>query len=84
MGIFDFLGKGKSKELAKDRLKFVLIHDRAMIPPAVVEKMRDEIIEIISKYVEIDKEEFNFQISNLEESDRKTAIIANIPIRNIR
>lgn len=84
MGIFDFFGKNNSGNLAKDRLKLVLIHDRAMIPADVMEKMRDEIIAVISKYVEIDKGEFNFEISPLEKNDRKTAIIANIPIKNIK
>lgn len=84
MGIFDFFGKNNSKEMAKDRLKLVLIHDRAMIPASVMEKMRDEIIATISKYVEIDKNEFNFEISPLENNDRRTAIIANIPIKNMK
>ncbi|MGL4253498.1 MAG: cell division topological specificity factor MinE [Fusobacteriaceae bacterium] len=84
MGIFDFFGKNNSKETAKDRLKLVLIHDRAMIPANVMEKMRDEIIAVISKYVEIDKNEFNFEISPLENNDRRTAIIANIPIKNTK
>lgn len=84
MGIFDFFGKNNSKEMAKDRLKLVLIHDRAMIPASVMEKMRDEIIATISKYVEIDKNEFNFEISPLESNDRRTAIIANIPIKSTK
>ncbi|MGL4404055.1 MAG: cell division topological specificity factor MinE [Fusobacteriaceae bacterium] len=84
MKIFDFFGKNNSKETAKDRLKLVLIHDRAMIPANVMEKMRDEIIAVISKYVEIDKNEFNFEISPLENNDRRTAIIANIPIKNTK
>ncbi|MGL5051588.1 MAG: cell division topological specificity factor MinE [Fusobacteriaceae bacterium] len=84
MGIFDIFGSSKSKNIAKDRLKLVLIHDRAMIPPALMEKMRDEIIAVISKYVEIDSEQFNIEISSLEDHDRKTALVANIPIKNLK
>ncbi|MGL6120759.1 MAG: cell division topological specificity factor MinE [Fusobacteriaceae bacterium] len=84
MGIFDIFGSSKSKNIAKDRLKLVLIHDRAMIPPALMEKMRDEIIAVISKYVEIDSEQFNIEISSLEDQDRKTALVANIPIKNLK
>lgn len=84
MGIFDIFGSNKSKNVAKDRLKLVLIHDRAMIPPSLMEKMRDEIISVISKYVEIDTGNFNIEISSLEDQDRKTALVANIPIKNLR
>ena len=84
MGLFDMFGSSKSKNIAKDRLKLVLIHDRAMIPPALMEKMRDEIIAVISKYVEIDRGEFNIEISSLEDHDRKTALVANIPIKNLK
>lgn len=84
MGIFDIFGSNKSKNVAKDRLKLVLIHDRAMIPPSLMEKMRDEIISVISKYVEIDTENFNIEVSSLEDQDRKTALVANIPIKNLR
>jgi len=50
------LGKtDKSKSVAKDRLKLVLMHDRSDIPAPTLEKMRAEVIEVIRKYVEIDE-----------------------------
>ena len=60
MSIFSFFNKEeKSKDVAKDRLKLVLIHDRAMLSSGMLEQMRDDIIAVISKYVEIDKESLN-------------------------
>ncbi|MGL5123174.1 MAG: cell division topological specificity factor MinE [Fusobacteriaceae bacterium] len=85
MGMFNLLfKKDKSKNIAKDRLKLVLIHDRAIIPEEIMTKMRDEIIQIISKYVVIDSGEFNIEISNLAETDRKTALVVNIPIKSLK
>lgn len=84
MGLFDFLKKESdgSKNIAKDRLKFVLIHDRAMLPSGVLEQMKDEIIEVISKYVDIDKESLNIEIAQNPENNRKSALVANIPLKN--
>lgn len=81
MGLFNFLKKDKSSSLAKDRLKFVLIHDRAMLSPATLEKLRDEIISVISKYVEIDKNSLNIEIAQENDNGRETALVANIPIK---
>ena len=64
MSIFSFFNKEeKSKDVAKDRLKLVLIHDRAMLSSGMLEQMRDDIIAVISKYVEIDKESLNIEIA---------------------
>ena len=82
MGIFDFFKKeeNNSKNIAKDRLKFVLIHDRAMLPASVLEEMKDEIIAVISKYVDIDKEALNIEVTENPENKRSTPLIANIPL----
>ena len=44
-----------SKEIAKDRLKVVLIHDRANISPEVMQALKNDIIEVISHYMDINK-----------------------------
>lgn len=72
--------KQKSKNVAKDRLKFVLVQDRAMISPRDLEKMKDDIIAVISKYVEIDNDSINIDIFQDDNNDRKTTLQANIPI----
>lgn len=76
-----FKKENTSKDLAKDRLKLVLIHDRCNISPSLMEKIREDIIKSISKYVDIDVERLNIEMSELEEDGRKTALVANIPIK---
>lgn len=70
-----------SKSVAKDRLKLVLMHDRADIPAPMMEQMRQEIIAVIAKYVEINEAELKV---DLERADSEVALVANIPIRRVR
>ena len=82
MSIFSFFNKEeKSKDVAKDRLKLVLIHDRAMLSSGMLEQMRDDIIAVISKYVEIDKESLNIDIAENPDNTRRTTLVANIPLK---
>ncbi len=77
-----FGGKSKSShEIARDRLKVVLVHDRASISPEVMEKMREEILQVISKYMDVDRKSMDI---GLETQDDAVAVVANIPIRNYR
>lgn len=79
--------KGKSSSVAKDRLKLVLIHDRINCSTELLEMMRADILAVISKYVDIDTEDFNIEISNIqyEEGGKKAPVLsANIPIKNLK
>lgn len=81
-------GKSKnSKDCAKERLKLVLIHDRANVSPQFLEMVKGEIIKVISNYMDIDEDTLDIQMTRTksEEGDRIVpALVANIPIRNVK
>ena len=78
--ITNLFKKENSKEDAKNRLKLVLIQDRAMLPSGMLESMKDDILQVLSKYVEIEKSKLNIEVCPYEEDPRKIALVANIPI----
>ena len=73
--------KESSRDVARNRLKFVLIHDRANVSPEVMENLKNDIIKVISKYMEIDSRAMNI---SLENEDNAVALVANIPISNMK
>ena len=66
MGFMDFFKKKNSGNVAKDRLKLLLISDRADCSPDVMENIKNDIIQVISKYMEIDAEGLDIQITQTE------------------
>lgn len=70
-----------SSDEAKRRLKLVIAHDRIGLSSEKVDEMRREILEVIAKYVEIDPDDMEFDLSS---NDRMTALVANLPIRRIK
>jgi cell division topological specificity factor len=70
-------GNRKSARTAKDRLKLVLIHDRINLSPKLVDEMKDEIVEVISKYVEIDPNLVQISVSH---DGREQRLVADIPL----
>ncbi len=90
MDFFSFFRKKDntaSKNVAKDRLKLVLVHDRVNCSSQVLEMLKTDIIKVISNYMEIDEEELDIQITQTQ-SDDKTGTVpvlyANIPIKSMR
>ena len=82
-----FSKRQPSKNVAKDRLKLVLIHDRANCSTELLEMLRVDIIKVISNYMEIDEEGLDIQISQApaEEGGANVPMLyANIPIKNMR
>ncbi len=76
-----FFSQQDSRSVAKDRLQLVLIHDRSDISPQVMESLRRDIIDVISKYMDIDERHIDLQ---LEKEDSSVALVANIPVRTVR
>ncbi len=68
----------KSANTAKERLQLVLIHDRTELTPAQLDAMRGELVDVISKYVSIDKQAVQINIS---QEGREQRLIADIPIK---
>ncbi|NLH06732.1 MAG: cell division topological specificity factor MinE, partial [Chloroflexi bacterium] len=52
-----------SRQVAKERLQLVLVHDRSNLSPEQVERMKDEILEVISRYVEFDPQMVNIRLT---------------------
>jgi cell division topological specificity factor len=71
-------GKRRSASTAKERLQLVLIHDRADLPPGVMEDLRDEIIEVISRHVDVDRELVELRVS---QEGRNQRLLADIPLQ---
>lgn len=87
MGLMDFFKKKTSGDIAKDRLKLVLVSDRANCSPDIMEMIKNDIIQVISKYMEIDAEGLDIQITQTEsETTNGTvpALYANIPIKDLK
>ena len=83
MSLLDFLNRffGKdnstSKNVAKERLRLVLVHDRANVSPQLLESLKEDLIKVISNYMEIDENSLEV---NLDSSDDSVALVANIPV----
>jgi cell division topological specificity factor len=87
MGLMELFKRKNSGDVAKDRLKLLLVSDRANCSPDMMEQIKNEIIQVISKYMDIDTEGLDIQITQTEsEGNNGTvpALFANIPIKDIR
>ncbi|SEF89685.1 cell division topological specificity factor [Caloramator fervidus] len=86
MDFFKFFSKQPpSKDVAKERLKLILIHDRANVSPTFLEMLKSDIIRVISDYAEIDERGLEIKLTKAgEEGINTPALIANIPIKKMK
>ncbi len=73
------IGRKKSASSAKERLQLVLIHDRTDLTPAELEALKDDLIETISRHVEIDSAAVSISVA---QDGRSQRLVADIPLRS--
>ncbi len=76
-----FTGNRGSKGVAKERLRLVLIHDRSEVSPELLSLIKEEIVQVISKYMEIDE---GTSEVNLHSSDGSAVLEANLIIKAVK
>lgn len=69
--------KESTKDVACNRLRVVLMQDRTNLTPELLERMRGELVELLSKYLEMDKEALEL---NLEQDGEQVALMLSIPV----
>ncbi|WP_432664235.1 cell division topological specificity factor MinE [Wukongibacter baidiensis] len=88
LDVFKFFGKseGTSKDVAKDRLKLVLVHDRTNCSANFLEMVKGDLLNVISDYMEIDEDGLDIRITKTKRPDDKVmpALVANIPIKKMK
>jgi cell division topological specificity factor len=70
-----------SKNIAKERLRLVLVHDRVNVSPQFMETLKDDMIKVISNYMEINERDMEV---NLTRTKSSVALVANIPINRMK
>ncbi|MES2638299.1 MAG: cell division topological specificity factor MinE [Myxococcota bacterium] len=86
MSLFDRLFSGKSsqsagsKEDAKSRLKILLVHDQVDLTPSQMNAMKAEILEVIARYCEVDREHVDVR---LEKADNGISVVSSVPVRRV-
>ena len=78
--MFNWFGKKRSAQSAKERLQLVLIHDRTNLTSAELTALKDEILEVISRHVDIDSEAVQIDV---EQDGRTQRLVADIPLRSL-
>jgi cell division topological specificity factor len=86
--MFDLLQKmfgkepPKSKDIAKERLRLVLVHDRVNVSPQFMETIKEDMIKVISNYMEINEKEM--EVSLTQTNSSQVALVANIPVSRMK
>ena len=78
--MFNWLRPKRSAQNAKERLQLVLIHDRTNLTSAELTALKDEILEVISRHVDIDSEAVQIDV---EQDGRTQRLVADIPLRSL-
>lgn len=71
----------RSKDIAKERLRLVLVHDRVNVSPQFMEVLKDDMIRVISNYMDINEQDMEINLTN---SKTSVALVANIPVNRMK
>jgi cell division topological specificity factor len=74
------IGRKRSAKSAKERLQLVLVHDRTDMTQLEMEALRDDILAVISRHVDVDPEGVRI---DLERDGREQRLVADIPLRSV-
>ncbi|NLJ83324.1 MAG: cell division topological specificity factor MinE [Halanaerobiaceae bacterium] len=69
---------GSSKDIAKERLQFILIHDRIKLTPEEMDSLKQDMLDVLSKYINVDDRGIRMAVDRI---DGVTALVANFPIK---
>ena len=70
-----------SADIAKERLRLVLVHDRTNVSPQFLESLKEDLIAVISRYMEIETDSMDV---TLQSGENQVALVANIPVRRMK
>jgi len=85
--VLDFLSRifgrenSSSRNVAKERLRLVLVHDRAGVSPELLQALKSDLIQVINNYMDIDEEALEV---SLDSSENQVALVANIPVKGMK
>ncbi len=80
-----FSSKPRPKDVAKDRLKLILIHDRGNLSPETLDQIKSEILEVLSRYIEIEPADVDIAVTTSESLEgAEPSLVANIPLKNLK
>lgn len=70
-----------SKHVAKERLRLVLVHDRTDVSPQLIQSLKEDLIKVISEYMELDENSLEVF---LKSTDNSVALVANFPVKRVK
>ncbi len=76
----NLLGKKRSANTAKERLRLVLIHDRSTLPPGVMDALRNELIEVVARHIDVDRNAVRVE---MVQEGRSATLQAEIPLKPV-
>lgn len=88
MGFLNFFVKNEStsKDVAKERLRLILVNDRADVSPKFLDIIKSELVDMVSDYMEIEEDGLEVKLTKVEDSSNNMipALVANVPIKKVK